>query len=323
MAGKRRHQQPLARPALTTRLRAYARDHLRVLLFSLGKMYRTPLATTFTILMIAVALALPACLYVLLNNLQTVTQEWDDAGQISLFLHSKTSEQDIKKLQDQLKEHSDVEGVSYIPADLALSEFKERSEFGELLEGLSSNPLPPTLVVTPTDVAKQSTALHKLKKEFQAYTHVEQVQLDMQWLQRLQAITDIIRRAIIAIGIMLGLSVLLVVGNSIRLDIENRRAEIEVTKLIGASDRFIRRPFLYGGMWFGLLGGVLALLLVFTVLLVIRQPAQELVGLYNSDFTLMLPSFMQSVGLVGTSIFLGLFGSWLAVGHRISKIQPS
>jgi cell division transport system permease protein len=322
MAGKR-NQQPLARPNLKTRMRSYVRDHVRVLLFSLGKLYRTPFATTFTILMIAVALALPACLYVLLNNLQTVTHTWNDAGQISLFLHTKTSEQEINKLKKQLVEHSQVEEVSYIPANLALSEFKDRSEFGELLEGLPSNPLPPTMVITPIDSAKENAALNKLKNEFQSLSHVEQVQLDMQWLQRLQAITDIIHRAITAVGIMLGLSVLLVVGNSIRLDIENRRTEIEVTKLIGASDRFIRRPFLYGGMWFGLLGGILALLLVFTVLLVIRQPAQDLVSLYNSDFKLMLPSLKQSIGLIGTSIFLGLFGSWLAVGHRIAKIQPS
>ena len=145
----------------------------------------------------------------------------------------------------------------------------------------------------------------------------------MQWLRRLQVIATIIQRAIFAIGIMLGLSVLLVVGNSIRLDIENRRDEIEVTKLIGATDRFIRRPFLYGGMWFGLLGGALALLLVFIVLLVIRQPAQELVGLYNSEFKLILPSFTQSASLILMSIFLGLLGSWLAVNRRISKIQPS
>jgi cell division transport system permease protein len=322
MAGKR-NQQPLARPNLKTRMRSYVRDHVRVLLFSLGKLYRTPFATTFTILMIAVALALPACLYVLLNNLQTVTHTWNDAGQISLFLHTKTSEKEINKLKKQLVEHSQVEEVSYIPANLALSEFKDRSEFGELLEGLPSNPLPPTMVITPIDSAKENAALNKLKNEFQSLSHVEQVQLDMQWLQRLQAITDIIHRAITAVGIMLGLSVLLVVGNSIRLDIENRRTEIEVTKLIGASDRFIRRPFLYGGMWFGLLGGILALLLVFTVLLVIRQPAQDLVSLYNSDFKLMLPSLKQSIGLIGTSIFLGLFGSWLAVGHRIAKIQPS
>ncbi|MGH1537827.1 MAG: permease-like cell division protein FtsX [Gammaproteobacteria bacterium] len=320
---KPRHQQPLARPSLKTRLRAYARDHVRVLLFSLGKLYRTPFASTFTLLMIAVALALPACLYVLLNNLQSVTHEWDDAGQISLFLHTEISEQAVKQLKQQLSNHDQVEGVEYISADLALNEFKSRSEFGELLEGLDTNPLPPTLVITPTDDAKQGEMLTSLKTEFQSLANVEQVQLDMQWLQRLQAITDIIRRAITAVGIMLGLSVLLVVGNSIRLDIENRRAEIEVTKLIGASDRFIRRPFLYGGMWFGLLGGVLALLLVFIVLLAIRQPAQDLIGLYNSDFTLMLPSFTQSVALVGSSVFLGLFGSWLAVGQRIAKIQPS
>ena len=322
MAGKR-SQQPLAKPGLKTRTRSYARDHIRVLLFSLGKLYRTPLATSFTILMIAVALALPACLYVLLNNLQSVTHTWNDAGQISLFLHSKTTEQEINTMKNQLAEHSKIKDVAYIPAALALDELKHRSEFGELLEGLPSNPLPPSLVVTPVDLAKDNATLNALKKEFQALVHVEQVQLDMQWLQRLQAITDIIRRAITAVGIMLGLSVLLVVGNSIRLDIENRRAEIEVTKLIGASDRFIRRPFLYGGMWFGLLGGILALILIFTVLLVIRQPAQDLVSLYNSDFTLMLPSFKQSIGLIGTSIFLGLFGSWLAVGHRIAKIQPS
>jgi len=318
-----RHQQPLARPSIKTRLRAYVRDHVRVLLFSLGKLYRTPFATTFTLLMIAVALALPACLYVLLNNLQTVTHKWDDAGQISLFLPTETSERAIQQLKNKLTEHAQVAHVDYVPADLALREFKDRSEFGELLEGLPSNPLPPTLVVTPIVSAKQSSSLNKLKKEFQSLANVEKVQLDMQWLQRLQAITDIIRRAITAIGIMLGLSVLLVVGNSIRLDIENRRAEIEVTKLIGATDRFIRRPFLYGGMWFGLLGGILALLLVFIVLLVIRQPAQDLIGLYNSDFTLMLPSFAQSISLIGSSIFLGLFGSWLAVGHRIAKIQPS
>ena len=320
---KARHPQPLARPNLKTRLRAYMRDHARVLLFSLGKLYRTPFATVMTILMIAVALALPACLYVLLNNLQTVTQKWDDAGQISLFLNENTTEQQITQIQKKLRENKQVEHVDYISADKALSEFKQRSEFGDLLEGLPNNPLPPTLIITPIEAAKDSEQLQALKTQFNSMSHVEQVQVDMQWLKRLQSITAIIRHAIFAIGIMLGLSVLLVVGNSIRLDIENRREEIEVTKLIGATDRFIRRPFLYGGMWFGMLGGVLALILVFIVLLVIRQPAQELVSLYNSDFKLILPSFIQSLTLVLTSIFLGLFGSWLAVNRRISKIQPS
>ncbi len=320
---KARQPQPLARPNLKTRLRAYLRDHARVLLFSLGKLYRTPFATVMTILMIAVALALPVCLYVLLNNLQTVTQQWDDAGQISIFLENGATEQQIKQIENKLRDNKQIEHVDYISADKALEEFKQRSEFGELLQGLSNNPLPPTLVITPSKAAKNSEHIDDLKTQLTSLPHVEQVQVDMQWLQRLQSITAIIRHAIFAIGIMLGLSVLLVVGNSIRLDIENRREEIEVTKLIGATDRFIRRPFLYGGMWFGMLGGVLALILVFVVLLVIRQPAQELVSLYNSDFKLILPSFSQSLSLVLTSIVLGLFGSWLAVNRRISRIQPS
>lgn len=320
---KPRQQQPLNRPKLKTRLRAYARDHLRVLLFSLGKLYRTPFATIMTILMIAVALALPTCLYVLLNNLQNVTHQWDDAGQITLFLHSKSTEQQIREVNKQLSNHALVDQVEYISPEIALREFKQRSQFGALLENLASNPLPPALVVTPIDTAKQGDTLYKLQNEFQKLAYIEQVQLDMQWLRRLQAITTIFRRVVFAIGIMLGLSVLLVVGNSIRLDIENRRDEIEVTKLIGASDRFIRRPFLYGGMWFGLLGGALALLLVFIVLIVIRYPAQELVSLYNSEFIVILPSFKQSLSLLLVSVLLGLLGSWLAVNRRISKIQPS
>ena len=320
---KPRQQQPLNRPKLKTRLRAYARDHLRVLLFSLGKLYRTPFATIMTILMIAVALALPTCLYVLLNNLQNVTHQWDDAGQITLFLHSKSTEQQIRAVNKQLSNHALVDQVEYISPEIALREFKQRSQFGALLENLASNPLPPALVVTPIDTAKQGDTLYKLQNEFQKLAYIEQVQLDMQWLRRLQAITTIFRRIVFAIGIMLGLSVLLVVGNSIRLDIENRRDEIEVTKLIGASDRFIRRPFLYGGMWFGLLGGALALLLVFIVLIVIRYPAQELVSLYNSEFIVILPSFKQSLSLLLVSVLLGLLGSWLAVNRRISKIQPS
>ena len=160
-------------------------------------------------------------------------------------------------------------------------------------------------------------------KKFRTYANVEYVQLDMEWLHRLQAISDIIRRAITIIAVMLAASVLLVIGNSIRLDIENRREEIEVTKLIGATDSFIRRPFLYGGIWYGLLGGVIALIFVLTVLLIVKSPTQELVSLYDSNFKLLFPTIKQSFGLIVMSIVLGLVGSWLAVGRHIAKIEPS
>ncbi len=320
---KAKQPQPLARPDVITRLRAYGRDHLRGLVFSLGKLYRQPFATTLTLLMVAVALALPACLYVLLNNLQAVTHKWEDAGQITLFLKINTNEDAIKKLRSRFEDHPKIETVEYVPADEALKEFRARSEFGQLLKGLQDNPLPPTLILTPAASAKDTNSLNQLVNDFRSFSNVEFVQLDMQWLQRLLAITDIVRRAISIIGAMLAISVLLVVGNSIRLDIENRREEIEVTKLIGATDRFIRRPFLYGGMWYGLLGGIIALLLVLIVLLVIKRPTQNLVGLYNSNFQLIFPSFRQSLVLVTSSIGLGLFGSWLAVSRHITKIEPT
>lgn len=320
---KTRRLQPLAKPRFITRLRSYARDHLRGMVFSLGKLYRQPLATTFTLLMIAVALALPASLYVLLNNLQAITQQWDDAGQITLFMKTDTNEDAIKLLRNRLQDHTAIENVKYVSPNEAIKEFEERSEFGHLLDGLESNPLPPILIITPTASVKQTEGLNALVSEFQKMATVEYVQLDIEWLHRLQVITKIVRRIITVIGIMLAVSVFLVVGNSIRLDIENRREEIEVTKLIGATDRFIRRPFLYGGMWYGLLGGLIALFLVLTVLLVIKQPAQNLVRLYDSNFQLMLPSFKQCLGLIATSICLGFIGSWLAVGRHISVIEPS
>lgn len=318
----RRRPSP-SRPNSLTRFRALVREHLRSLVFSLGKLYRHPFASTLTILVIAVALALPACMYLLLDNLQAVTEKWDDSGQITLFLDVDSSEAEIGKLRTRLAALEAIESIRYVSAEQALTEFRNFSKLEYLIEGLKENPLPPTLTLIPFEHAKQAGRLDRLVQELGAYPQVEQVQLDMQWLQRLQAITEVVHRAIMMLGITLAISVLLVVGNSIRLDIENRREEIEVAKLIGATNRFVRRPFLYGGMWYGLLGGSLALVLVLLVMYVIEAPAQHLIGLYNSNFELVFPDLGQGLALVATSIVLGLLGSWLAVGRHIVRIEPS
>ena len=322
MRESRRKPSP-TRPNAWTRSRALVRDHLRSLVFSLGKLYRHPFATTLTLLMIAVALALPACMYLLLDNLQAVTEKWDDSGQITLFLDVGTSEAQVEDLRTRLTSIEGIEHIEYMSAQQALTEFRKLSSLEYLIEGLDENPLPSTLTLTPADQAKQASHLDQLVHDLATFPHVDQVQLDMQWLHRLQAITAVVHRAITLLGITLALSVLLVVGNSIRLDIENRREEIEVAKLIGATNRFVRRPFLYGGMWYGLLGGALALGLVLIVLFVIEQPVQHLIGLYHSNFELIFPDLKQSLALIATSIALGLLGSWLAVGRHIVRIEPS
>lgn len=322
MQVSRRRPSP-NRPNSLMRFRALVREHLRSLVFSLGKLYRHPFASTLTILMIAVALALPACMYLLLNNLQAITEKWDDSGQITLFLNVDSSETEIKTLRTRLAALEEIESIKYLSARQALEEFRKLSKLEYLIEGLEENPLPPTLTLTPFEHAKQTGHLDRLVQDLGTYPQVEQVQLDLQWLQRLQAITGVVHRTIMMLGITLAISVLLVVGNSIRLDIENRREEIEVAKLIGATNRFVRRPFLYGGMWYGLLGGSLALLLVLLVLHLIEAPAQHLIGLYNSNFELIFPDLKQGLALVATSIVLGLLGSWLAVGRHIVRIEPS
>lgn len=321
MAIKPRPKSP-AKPNAIVRLRAYGRDHLRSFIFSLGKLYQQPFAATLTLLMIAIALALPACLHILIDNLQAVTHKWHDAGQITLFLEVDAGEKTVKTLRKRFTNHAKIKSVEYVSAEAALKDFRSRSEIGHFLEGLKENPLPPVFILTPFADTRDTTDLNHLRSELQGLPGVEHVQLDMQWLQRLQAITGTVRRVVTIIGFLLAMSVLLVVGNSIRMDIENRREEIEVAKLIGATDRFIRRPFLYGGMWYGLLGGVLTLLLVLTVLWLVAQPVQTLIKLYNSNFQLLFPSLLQSLGLVGLSVGLGLLGSWLAVRRHISRIEP-
>lgn len=318
----RPRSQSLVKPKATTRLRAYGRDHVRGLIFSLGKLYRQPFATTLALLMVAIALALPACLYVLLDNLQAVVYQWRDAGQITVFLKDQAGGNAIEKLHGRFTDHAKIADVEYISAEEALKKLRARSEFKHLLDGLQENPLPPVFVLTPAIDAKDTNSLDRLHNELQTLPDVEYVQLDMQWLQRLQAITDIVRLAVVIIGLMLAASVLLVVGNNIRLDIQNRREEIEVAKLVGATNQFICRPFLYGGMWHGLLGGTLALLLVLAVLLLIAQPAQKLIRLYDSNFELIFPSITQSLGLIALSIGLGLLASWLVVRRHISRIEP-
>lgn len=312
----------LTKPNAIARLRAYGREHLRSVIFSLGKLYRQPFAATLTLLMIAIALALPTCLYVLLDNLQAVTYKWHDGGQITLFLEIDTGKKTVKTLRRHFVDHAKIRNVEYVSGEAALKDFRSRSEIGHLLEGLKENPLPPVFILTPVADARDTSSLNHLRSELRGLSGIEHVQIDMRWLQRLQAITGTVHRVVTIIGFLLAMSVLLVVGNSIRLDIENRREEIEVAKLIGATDRFICRPFLYGGMWYGLLGGVLALLLVLVVLLLVAQPVQTLVELYNSKFQLIFPGFLQSLGLVGLSVGLGLSGAWLAVRRHISRIEP-
>ncbi|MDT8451147.1 MAG: permease-like cell division protein FtsX [Gammaproteobacteria bacterium] len=310
-------------PQTNTLLITYFIHHLRVLLGSLGRLTRQPLSTLMTMAVIAIALTLPAGLYLALNNISGLSAGWDSSTKISLFLHTEADEKQAQTLLGRLQLHNEIEHVSLISKDQGLEQFKQLSGFGDALEFLESNPLPIVLVIQPIIDPNRPDRIDQLLHELESEKLVELAQLDMQWVKRLYALLEIANRVIWAIGSLLGLAVLLIVGNTIRLDIQNRRAEIEVSKLIGASNAFIRRPFLYTGFWYGLSGGLLAWLLTTLSLYMLAAPVEKLALLYHSDFQLSGLDSGDTVNLIMISCGLGLLGSWLAVGRHLDEIEPS
>ena len=306
-----------------TALRVYLLRHLQVFFYSLGVLSRGPFATLMTTAAIGIALALPSGLHVVLQNAQQLSGGWDGAAQISLFLKRAVRDDEANRLARQIQQLPEVATVSYISRREALQEFQRLSGFGDALEALKDNPLPSVLVIHPTLAASTPAATEKLLQRLQGYPPVDIAQLDMQWVKRLYVIMELVRRGVVVLAALLALAVLLVVGNTIRLAIQNRRDEIVVMKLIGGTDAFIRRPFLYTGFWYGLFGGVIAWLLVSLSLSILSDPVERLTGLYQSQFELSGLDAATTGMLIGTSILLGLAGSWLAVGRHLRDIEPS
>ncbi|MGB5275734.1 MAG: permease-like cell division protein FtsX [Gammaproteobacteria bacterium] len=306
-----------------SRLRSYLRHHLQMLVASLGYLSRQPVSSLMTSAVIAIALALPAGLYIALDNVSQVSEGWDDTTQISLFLKMDTTIKQADALAKKLRLHKEINKVSIIDRERGLQEFQQISGFGDAIKFLDENPLPHVITVQPIIDQQQPNRVLHLVETLQQERRVELAQLDMQWVKRLYTLLDVARRAVWIIGSLLGLAVLLIVGNTIRLDIQNRRDVIQVSKLIGASNAFIRRPFLYTGMWYGLCGGLLAWLLIAISLGIMAQPLERLATLYQSSYQISSLSAGDISMLILISCLLGLGGSWLAVGRHLSEIEPS
>ena len=304
-------------------IKAYFVNHVRTLIASLGFLSRNAISSSMTMAVIAIALALPAGMYVMLSNLSTVSVGWDNSAQISVFLKTNISEKQASTLINKLRLYDDIEKVELIHRDRALSEFQRISGFGDAIEALGDNPLPHVLAVQPRVDPQRPDKINHLLKELGQMKEVDLAQLDLQWVKRLYAMLEIAHRGIWVISILLGVAVLLVVGNTIRLDIQNRREEIEVTKLIGATNAFIRRPFLYTGLWYGISGGILAWILTSLSIGLLEDSVARLAILYNSSFQLSSLSLDETLSLIGLSCLLGLLGSWLAVSRHLHEIEPS
>ncbi len=301
---------------------AWFSHHLYVFFFSIGQVVRTPLPTLMTAAVIGIALALPTGLYLLLENVQYISRDWDSTAQISLFLNKDLNNVQVHKLAEQLLQRPDIYTVRIITPAEALEEYRTLSGFGEALSALDENPLPPVLVIQPATPRADFLASEALLESLSQLKEVEVAQFDMLWLKRLYAMMEIVRRGILILAGLLSLAVLLIIGNTIRLAIYNRREEIEIYKLVGATDAFIRRPFLYIGFWYGLSGGLIAWLLVNLSFWLLQEPVKKLTTLYYSQFELVTLDLFSSVVLWLTGALLGLSGAGLAVGYHLKDIQP-
>ena len=312
----------LRRLGISTRLKTYAESHLQALFETLGRMVRAPLSTLLTVAVIGIALALPTGLHVLLQNMQAVSAGWENAAQISLFLRKEVSGAAVQRLADDIKAKEPVAAVSYISPDQALQEFQRSSGFGEALNALQDNPLPGVLVVRPRPEAGTPAQVEALLNRLKARPEIEQAQLDLDWVKRLYALMEIGKRGVTVLGILLAVAVLLIVGNTIRLGIQNRREEIVVQKLIGATNGFVRRSFLYSGLLLGLFGAVFAWVVVAASLWLLDGAVRRLALLYDSHFALGGPGWLASGLLLAGGVLLGLAGAWLAVGRHLREIEP-
>lgn len=316
-----RHADAVAPMRSSGPLTTWFMRHVSTSIGSLGRLVRQPFASLMIILVIAVTLAIPASLTLIVKNARTISSGWDNALDFSIYLDRDLAESEATGLARLIEQRADVESVRLITASDALEEFKQQSGFGEALDQLSANPLPHTLVVRPS-AANTSASMILLQEELSNLPEADVVQVDTEWVQRFHAILDIVRQAIAIGASLLGAAIVVIIGNTIRLDIQNRREEIEVTKLIGASNAFVRRPFLWSGFWFGLFGGLLAIGLVQYGLFLLEQPAARLAGLYQSGVMIQALSLEESLAIMGTGVGLGLVGSWLAAARHMRRIEP-
>jgi cell division transport system permease protein len=304
------------------KLRAYWAHHRSVARESLVRLLRTPMQSLLTWLVVAIALALPAVLYLALGQFQTLSETWQTQPRISVFLHMEAREEAARKLRDELLGREEIAAVDYVSPDQALREFELFSGLGNVLETLDENPLPAVLVVHPSSAHSAPDQLEQLRRSLQAQTLVEDVRLDMDWVRRLHQIMIIGQRLVVAMAFLLALGVLLVVGNTIRLAIESRRDEIVVIKLVGATNAFVRRPFLYTGFWYGFGGGLLAWLLLTAGIQWLSGPVAGLAQLYQSGLRLQGLNWWESLVILFGAGSLGLLGAALAVSKHLHTIEP-
>ena len=303
--------------------RAWLLRHLQVFFSSLGRIWQRPLGNGMSILVIAIAIALPAGLQLLVSNLAQLAGHWEGSASATLFLEPGISDRQVEALLQRLRSDRRIGHLQHLTPQQALEEFRQHSGLGEAISLLEENPLPHVVLLQPADPALPLERFQALVEQIHGYPEVDRAMVDLQWVSRFRAMVQLLQRGSQVLAVLLSLAVVLVIGNTIRLEIQGRREEIEIVKLVGGSRAFIRRPFLYEGFWYGLLGGLFALLLLELSLFFLGGPVERLARLYGGGFELRGPDLFLVVTMLFIAVLLGVLGAWLAVQQQLDRIEPA
>lgn len=288
---------------------------------ALSRLTQSPVASLLNSLMIAVAFTLPALLYLMIMNLQVLGGNWDGQPRISVYLDQGLNQQQVSTLVEVAQKDKSLIDVVYISPEQGLRDFQDKSGVGNITSELGFNPLPGVIVITPALDATVSQ-LENLVEKYEELSGVNQVQIDREWIQRLNAILGLLERAVMTLGVLLGLTALLVISNTIRLNIESRRDEIRIIKMVGGTDGFITLPFLYMGIWYGTAGAVLAQIITLSVMGAVSEQVMSLAGLYNSGLDLQTAGISMFGTLLVTGVFLGVTGAAVSCQRHLRTLVP-
>lgn len=303
-------------------MRNYLLRHAQVFLYSLGQLVRSPLTSLMTLLVIAITLVLPTGLYVLLENLQSLSGSFGDSVRITVFLDKSVNQDQTNHLLSQLRSDHRIQKIRYLTPQQALKDFKSISGFGSVIDRLGENPLPGVVTVIPATEHLPLNKLEALATDLGKLDHVDFAQLDSKWVERLRILLQLGTRGVYILATLLSLGVLLIIGNTIRLAVLNRRREIEIIKLVGGTDAFVRRPFLYSGMLQGAIGATISVGLLYAVLAGLAGPITRLSLAYGGQFSLRGPGLTGSALLILAGGSLGWLGARLAVWRHLRDIEP-
>ncbi|WP_198243616.1 permease-like cell division protein FtsX [methane-oxidizing endosymbiont of Gigantopelta aegis] len=301
----------------------YLLEHARVLFASLGRIMKTPFTSLMTVLVLSVTLTLAGGFYLMVKNIQQLSGSLETSNQISVFLKTKVQEREAKTLAATIKGLPEVVSVKLIGKRQAMEEFKAYSGFGDALEALDNNPLPIVLQVLPVAKSMDAAAIKRLMDKLERYPAVDFAQLDMLWVKRLQSISALLQRTVMVLNSLLAVAIIFIMGNTIRLELQNRREEVLIAKLVGATHAFVQRPFIYTGFWLGLFAGVLAWILITLVVFVLSEPVENIASLYQGQFELLFLSLTETLGLLALSALLGVLGAWAVLFYQLRQIRPA